>query len=55
MQNKFMMSIDYSSSVIWIPPKKFHMPVGQVKNRILQPNSKVHQGQAIEQYFPCIL
>ena len=48
------------------PPKRFvllffkflmkhHLPVGQVKNRIHQPDSKIHQLWAIGQYFLCTL
>ena len=35
--------------------KKHHLPVGQVKNRIHSPNSKIHQPQAIGHYFLCTL
>ena len=34
---------------------KHHLPVGQVKNRIRQPDSKIHQPRAIGQYFLCTL
>ena len=32
---------------------KHHLPIGQVKNRIHQRDSKIHQPQAIGQYFLC--
>ena len=35
--------------------KKHHLPVGQVKNRIHQPDSKIHQPWAIGHYFLCTL
>ena len=34
---------------------KHHQPVGQVKNRIHQPDSKIHQPRAVGQYFLCTL
>ena len=34
---------------------KHHLPIGQVKNRIHQPDSKIHQPRAIGQYFLCKL
>ena len=34
---------------------KHHLPVGPVKNRIHQPDSKIHQPRAIGQYFLCTL
>ena len=36
-----MSRIDYKSFVIWIP-QKTHLPIGQVKNRIHQLDSKNH-------------
>ena len=35
--------------------KKHHLPVGQVKNRIHQPDSKIHQPWAIGHCFLCTL
>ena len=35
--------------------KKFTCPLGKFKNRIHQPNSKVHQPRAIGYYFLCTL
>ena len=35
--------------------KKNHLSTGQVKNRIHQPNSKIHQPRAIGHYFLCTL
>ena len=35
--------------------KKYHLPVGQFKNIIHQPDSKIHQPQAIGHYFLCTL
>ena len=35
--------------------KKHHLPVRQVKNRIHQPDSKIHQPWAIGHYFLCTL
>ena len=35
--------------------KKHHLPIGQVKNRIHQPDSKIHQPWAIGHYFLCTL
>ena len=35
--------------------KKHHLPIGQVKNRIHQPDSKIHQPRAIGHYFLCTL
>ena len=35
--------------------KKRHLPVGQVKNRIHQPDSKIRQPRAIVHYFLCTL
>ena len=34
---------------------KHHLPVGQVNNRIHQPDSKIHQPRANGQYFLCTL
>ena len=44
----------HSSSVIGIS-QKHHLPVGQVKNRIHQPDSKIHQPWAIGHCFLCTL
>ena len=38
----YMSRIEYKSSIIWISPQKLHLPVGQVENRILKPDSKIH-------------
>ena len=35
--------------------KKFHLPVGQINNRIYEPHSEIHQPQAIGHYFLCTL
>ena len=35
--------------------KKHNLPVGQVKNRIHQPDSKIHQPWSIGHYFLCTL
>ena len=47
LRKKLMSRIDCSSSVIWILPKN-HLPIGQVMNRI-------HQPQAIGHHFLCLL
>ena len=35
--------------------KKHYLPVGQIKNRIHQPDSKIHQPPAMGHYFLCTL
>ena len=48
-KKKFLMSsIEYSSSEF---PQKLHVDVEQVKNRIHQPNSKIHYLQAISHWL----
>ena len=47
LRKKLMSRINCSSSVIWIVPKN-HLPIGQVMNRI-------HQPQAIGHHFLCTL
>ena len=52
----FLMSrIDFTVLLSFRFLKKHHLPVGQVKNRIHQPDSKIHQPRAIRHYFLCTL
>ena len=50
-----MNRIDYSSSVIWIPYKKFYLPARQVKNAVHQPNHKIQYPRAIAWTLLCLL
>ena len=52
----FLMSrIDFTVLLLFEFLKKHHLPVGQVKNRIHQPDSKIHQPWAIGHCFLCTL
>ena len=42
--------------LLWFEfPAKRHLPIGQLKNRTRQPDSKIHQPRAIGHYFLCTL
>ena len=47
--------IDFTVLLLFKFLKKPHFPIGQVKNRIHHPDSKIHQPLAIGQYFLCTL
>ena len=47
--------IDYNPSVISISPKNSTCPIGQVKNKNHQPDSKIHYPRAIGHNFLCTL
>ena len=47
--------IDFTVLLLFEFLKKHHLPVGRVKNRIHQPDSKIQQPQAIRLYFLCTL
>ena len=40
LQNNFKMSIDYSLSVIWIPPKHFTCPLDKFRTEFTSPTAK---------------
>ena len=43
--------IDFTVLLLLEFPKKHHLPIGQAKNRIHKPDSKIHQPRAIGHYF----
>ena len=47
--------IDFTLLLLFEFLKKHHLPVGQVKHRIHQPDSKILQPQAFGHYFLCTL
>ena len=47
--------IDFTVLLLFEFLKKHHLPVGQVKNRIHQPHSKIHQPRVIGPHFLCTL
>ena len=47
--------IDFTVLLLFEFFKKHHLPIGQVKNRIHKPDSKIHQPWAIGHYFLCTL
>ena len=47
--------IDFTVLLLFEFLKKHHLPVGQVKNRIHQPDSKIHQPWTIRHQFLCTL
>ena len=47
--------IDFTVLLLFKFLKKHHLPVGKVKNRIHQPDRKIHQPWAIGHYFLCTL
>ena len=51
----FMSRIYFTVLLLFEFLKKHHLPVGQVKNRIHQPDSKIHQPWAIGHCFLCTL
>jgi len=55
-QNFLMSRIDFTVLQWKLNSSKyFTCPVGQVKNRIHQPDSKIHQSRGIGHYFLCML
>ena len=47
--------IDFTLLLLFEFLKEHHLPVGQVKNRFHQPDSKIHQPWAVGHYFLCTL
>ena len=47
--------IDFTVLLLFEFLKKHHLPIGQVKNRIHKPNSKIHLPGTIRPYFLCTL
>ena len=47
--------IDFTVLLLFEFLKEHHLPVGQVKNRLHQPASKIHQPRAIGHHFLCML
>ena len=54
-KNLLTSRIDFTVVLLFKFLKKPHLPIGQVKNRIHQPDSKIHKPWAIGQYFLCTL
>ena len=54
-KNVLASRIDFTVLLLFEFLKKHHLPIGQVKNRIHKPDSKIHQPQAIGHYFLCTL